>query len=27
MLGDGTPGRIAPRLREIYLDEMRKAAV
>jgi D-alanine transaminase len=26
-LGDGTPGRIAPRLREIYLDEMRKAAV
>lgn len=26
-LGDGTPGKIAPRLREIYLDEMRKAAV
>ncbi|GLT08950.1 D-amino-acid transaminase [Sulfitobacter sp. PR48] len=26
-LGDGTPGRVAPRLREIYLDEMRKAAV
>jgi D-alanine transaminase len=26
-LGDGTPGAIAPRLREIYLDEMRKAAV
>ncbi|MBR9762893.1 MAG: D-amino-acid transaminase [Rhodobacteraceae bacterium] len=26
-LGDGTPGRIALRLREIYLDEMRKAAV
>ena len=26
-LGDGKPGRIAPRLREIYLDEMRKAAV
>ena len=26
-LGDGVPGRIAPRLREIYLEEMRKAAV
>ena len=26
-LGDGTPGRVAPRLREIYLDESRKAAV
>tara|TARA_R110000787_G_scaffold88799_9_gene188268 strand:- start:550 stop:1410 length:861 start_codon:yes stop_codon:yes gene_type:complete len=26
-LGDGTPGRVATRLREIYLDEMRKAAV
>ncbi|APE42212.1 D-amino acid aminotransferase [Sulfitobacter alexandrii] len=26
-LGDGTPGRVAPRLREIYLDEMRKKAV
>jgi D-alanine transaminase len=26
-LGDGKPGRVAPRLREIYLDEMRKAAV
>ncbi|MDG1167843.1 MAG: D-amino-acid transaminase [Sulfitobacter sp.] len=26
-LGDGTPGRVAPRLREIYLEEMRKAAV
>lgn len=26
-LGDGMPGRVAPRLREIYLDEMRKAAV
>ncbi|MCF7746672.1 D-amino-acid transaminase [Sulfitobacter sp. M39] len=26
-LGDGTPGKVAPRLREIYLDEMRKAAV
>ena len=25
-LGDGTPGPIAKRLREIYLDEMRKAA-
>ena len=26
-LGDGVPGRVAPRLREIYLEEMRKAAV
>ncbi|MEL6564249.1 MAG: D-amino-acid transaminase [Pseudomonadota bacterium] len=26
-LGDGTPGRVAPRLREIYLDESMKAAV
>jgi D-alanine transaminase len=26
-LGDGTPGRLALRLREIYIDEMRKAAV
>jgi len=26
-LGDGTPGRIAKRLREIYLDESRKAAI
>tara|TARA_R110002049_G_scaffold160706_4_gene325707 strand:+ start:1093 stop:1953 length:861 start_codon:yes stop_codon:yes gene_type:complete len=26
-LGDGAPGRVATRLREIYLDEMRKAAV
>ena len=26
-VGDGTPGRVAPRLREIYLDESRKAAV
>ena len=26
-LGDGTPGRVAPRLREIYLDESRKRAV
>ncbi len=26
-LGDGTPGRIATRMREIYLDEMRKQAV
>ena len=25
-LGDGTPGRVAPRLREIYLEESRKAA-
>ena len=26
-LGDGTPGPVATRLREIYIDEMRKAAV
>lgn len=26
-LGDGTPGRVAPRLREIYLEESLKAAV
>lgn len=26
-LGDGRPGRVAKRLREIYLDEMRKAAI
>ena len=26
-LGDGTPGRVAPRLREIYLEESRKRAV
>ncbi len=26
-LGDGLPGKVAPRLREIYLDEMRKAAI
>ena len=26
-LGDGTPGKIAPRLREIYLDESRKRAI
>ena len=26
-LGDGTPGNVAPRLREIYLEESRKAAV
>ena len=26
-LGDGTPGRVAPRLREIYLEESMKAAV
>ncbi|MGB1234451.1 MAG: D-amino-acid transaminase [Planktomarina sp.] len=26
-LGDGTPGKIAPRLREIYLDESRKVAI
>jgi len=25
-LGDGTPGLVAPRLREIYLEESRKAA-
>jgi D-alanine transaminase len=27
VLGSGTPGAVATRLREIYLDEMRKAAV
>jgi D-alanine transaminase len=27
VLGDGTPGPVARRLREIYLDEMRRAAV
>ncbi|MFD3188958.1 D-amino-acid transaminase [Sedimentitalea sp. HM32M-2] len=26
-LGDGTPGRVASRLREIYLEESRKAAI
>lgn len=26
-LGDGTPGSVAPRLREIYLEESRKAAI
>ena len=26
-LGEGVPGRVAPRLREIYLEESRKAAV
>jgi D-alanine transaminase len=26
-LGEGTPGKVAPRLREIYLDESRKRAV
>ena len=26
-LGDGTPGKVATRMREIYLDEMRKAAI
>ena len=26
-LGDGTPGSVAARLRDIYIDEMRKAAV
>ena len=26
-LGDGTPGRLALRMREIYLDEMRKVAI
>jgi D-alanine transaminase len=26
-LGDGTPGAVAARLREIYLDESRKTAV
>jgi D-alanine transaminase len=26
-LGDGTPGKVAPRLREIYLEESLKAAI
>jgi D-alanine transaminase len=26
-LGDGTPGKVAPRLREIYLEESRKTAI
>ena len=26
-LGDGTPGAVAPRLREIYLEEMKKLAI
>ena len=26
-LGDGKPGKVAPRLREIYLDESRKTAI
>jgi D-alanine transaminase len=26
-LGDGTPGKVAPRLREIYLEESRKLAI
>ncbi|MBD0864300.1 MAG: D-amino-acid transaminase [Rhodobacteraceae bacterium] len=26
-LGDGTPGKVAPRLREIYLEESREAAI
>ncbi|MEW9918279.1 D-amino-acid transaminase [Marimonas sp. MJW-29] len=26
-LGDGTPGKVAKRMREIYIEEMRKAAV
>ena len=26
-LGDGTPGKVAARLREIYLDESRKSAI
>jgi D-alanine transaminase len=26
-IGDGVPGRVATRLREIYIDESRKAAV
>jgi D-alanine transaminase len=26
-IGGGTPGPVAARLREIYLDEMRRAAV
>jgi len=27
MLGDGSPGSVAPRLREIYIDESRKIAI
>ncbi|MCW1934205.1 D-amino-acid transaminase [Pararhodobacter zhoushanensis] len=27
VLGDGKPGKVAARMREIYLDEMRKAAI
>jgi len=27
MIGAGTPGKLAPRLREIYLEEMRKTAI
>ena len=27
MLGDGSPGNVAPRLREIYIDESRKIAI
>lgn len=26
-IGSGTPGKLAPRLREIYLEEMRKTAI
>jgi D-alanine transaminase len=26
-VGDGKPGKVAVRLREIYIDEMRKAAI
>ena len=26
-VGSGTPGKLAPRLREIYLEEMRKTAI
>jgi D-alanine transaminase len=26
-IGDGTPGSVTARLREVYLDEMRKAAI
>jgi D-alanine transaminase len=26
-IGDGTPGIVTRRLREVYLDEMRKAAI
>ena len=27
VIGDGVPGKVAPRLREIYLDESRKVAI